>query len=69
MKKYRIELKLEVVQRFLAGEGGSKLLARLLSIPEEKIRTWVSRFRLHGIDGLLSKRSTYSVNRPGFRGG
>ena len=45
----------------MAGEGGSKLLARQWSIPQEKIRTWVSRYRLHGIDGLLSKRSTYSA--------
>ena len=29
-------------------------------MPEEKIRTWVSHYRLHGIDGLRPKRSTYS---------
>lgn len=61
MKKYRIEFKLEVVQSFLAGEGGAKLLAWRWSIPEEKIRTWVSYYRLHGIDGLRPKRSAYSV--------
>jgi len=61
MKKYRPDLKPEVVERFSAGDGGSKLLARQWSIPEEKIRTWVSRYRLHGIEGLLSKRSTYSA--------
>ncbi len=46
---------------FLAGEGGAKLLARRWSVPEEKIRTWVSHYRLHGIDGLHPKRSTYSL--------
>jgi transposase len=61
MKKYSTEFKLEVVQSFLAGEGGAKLLARRWSIPEEKIRTWVSYYRLHGIDGLRPKRSAYSV--------
>ena len=30
-------------------------------MPEEKIRTWVSHYRLHGIDGLRPKRSTYSA--------
>lgn len=30
-------------------------------MPEEKIRTWVSHFRLHGIDGLRPKRSKYSA--------
>lgn len=28
MKRYEAEFKLEVVQSFLAGEGGAKLLAR-----------------------------------------
>ena len=60
MEKYKTEFKLQVVNRFLAGEGGAKLLARRWSVPEEKIRTWVSRYRLHGIDGLLPKRSAYS---------
>ena len=41
MRKYETEFKLEVVQSFLAGEGGAKLLARRWSIPEEKVRTWV----------------------------
>ena len=31
MKKYKTEFKLEVVQSFLAGEGGAKLLGELRS--------------------------------------
>lgn len=61
MKKYQTEFKLEVVTSFLAGEGGAKLLARRWSLPEEKIRSWVSHYRLHGIDGLRPKRSAYSA--------
>lgn len=61
MQKYRTEFKLEVVQSLLAGEGGAKLLARRWSLPEEKIHTWVSRYRPHGVDGLRPKRSTYSA--------
>ena len=49
MKKYKTEFKLEVVQSLLAGEGGAKLLARQWSVPEEKIRTWLSHYRMHGI--------------------
>jgi len=60
MKKYEAEFKLKVVKSFLAGEGGAKLLARQWSVPEEKIRTWVSHYRLHGIEGLRPKRSAYS---------
>ena len=60
MKKYQTEFKLEVVKSFLAGEGGAKLLSRQWSVPEEKIPTWVSHYRLHGLNGLRPKRSAYS---------
>ena len=60
MEKYKTEFKLKVVESFLAGEGGAKLLARQWSVPEEKIRTWVSHYRLHGLNGLRPKRSAYS---------
>jgi transposase len=45
----------------LAGDNGAKLLARRWAVPEEKIRTWVNHFRLHGLDGLRLKRSIYST--------
>ncbi len=61
MEKYKTEFKLQIVKSFLAGDGGAKLLARRWCVPEEKIRTWVSRYRLHGINGLLPKRSSYSA--------
>ncbi len=56
MKKYRTDFKLEVVKSSLAGEGGAKLLARRWSVPEEKIRSWVSHYRLHGIDANCTVR-------------
>lgn len=49
-----------MVQSFLAGEGGVKLLARRWSVFEEKVRTWVNHYRLRGINGLSPKRSVYS---------
>lgn len=61
MGKYETEFKLKVVKSFLAGEGGAKLLARRWSVPEEKVRTWVSHYRLHGITGLQPKRGAYTV--------
>jgi transposase len=61
MKKFETEFKLEVVKSFLAGDGGAKLLARRWSVSESKIRTWVSHYRVHGIDGLRPKRSAYST--------
>lgn len=61
MVKYETKFKLKIVERFLAGEGGAKLLARRWSVPEEKIRTWVSHYRLHGIVGLQPKRGAYTA--------
>jgi len=57
MRKYQTDFKLKVVKLFLDGDSGAKLLARQWSVPQEKIRTWVSHYRLHGIDGLRPKRS------------
>lgn len=59
MKKCQTEFKLEVVKSFLAGEGGAKLLARRWSLPEEKIRSWVSHYRLHGVDGLIRGKKSF----------
>ena len=61
MGKYETEFKFKVVKSFLDGDGGAKLLARQWLVPEEKIRTWVSHYSLHGIDGLRPKRSKYSA--------
>ena len=61
MQKYKTEFKLKVVKSFLAGEGVAKLLARRWTVPEEKIRTWVSHYRLHDIECLRPKRSAYSA--------
>jgi len=61
MRKYETEFKFKVVKSFLDGDGGAKLLARQWLVPQEKIRTWVSHYSLHGIDGLRPKRSKYSA--------
>ena len=61
MAQYETAFKLKVVQSFLAGDDGAKLLTRRWSVSEEKIRTWVSHYRLHGIDSLRPKRSVYSA--------
>jgi transposase len=61
MAKYEAAFKLKVVKSFLAGDGGAKLLARRWSVTEEKVRTWVNHYRLHGLDGSQPKRSVYSA--------
>lgn len=62
MKTYSKEFKLNVVKDHIAGGGGAKLLGRKHGVSEEKVRTWVSRFRLHGEAGLSAKRSVYSTD-------
>ena len=37
MGKYETALKLKIVERVLAVDGGAKLLARRWSVPEEKV--------------------------------
>lgn len=62
MPRYDEQFKLSVVQDYISGAGGEKLLSRKYEVPEEKVRTWVSRYRIHGINGLRPKRSCYSAN-------
>jgi|GEM_PF-3808734 hypothetical protein len=66
MKKYKTEFKLDIVKSFLADEGGAKLLARQWSVPEEKIRTWVSHDRRHGIFKELNRRSVAKSRMQAF---
>lgn len=54
MKNNQIEFKLAVVESFLAGKGEAELLARKWSVSEEKTRTWVSHYRLHGTTGCVT---------------
>lgn len=63
MRKYRTESKLEVVQTFLAGEGGAKLLARRWSDPylgEPLPPAWRRQVRRQ-----CHKRLTQSYRLPG----
>jgi transposase len=59
MDKFETAFKLKVVESFLAGDGGAKLLARRWSVPEERVRSWVSHYRAHGMAGLRPKRGSY----------
>lgn len=62
MRICETKFKLKVVESFPAGEGGAKLLARRWSVPEEKIRTWVSHYRLHGVAALQPKCVVYTAD-------
>ena len=53
MAKYETAFKLKVVESFLIGEAAG------VALVNEKVRPWVSHYRLHGIAGLQPKRSAY----------
>ena len=61
LRKNETEFKFKAVKSFLDEDGGAKLLALQWSVPEEKIRAWVSHYNLRGIDGLRPKRSKHSA--------
>lgn len=61
MAKYDEHFKLSVVQEYLSGCGGYKLIAKRRGLDDELVRRWVLSFRAHGLDGLKKKFSHYSA--------
>ena len=62
MGKYTAEFKLSVVQKYLEGSMGYRLVAEHFSIPNHSlIERWVGFYRRHGEEGLRAKRACYSA--------
>ena len=60
--KYTPEFKHLVVQRYLEGSMGYRMLAEQFGISNfSLIPRWVGFFRLHGKDGLKKKRTAYDA--------
>ena len=59
-KMYSTELKLEIVQRYLKGEIGLKLLAAEYKVATGDIQKWRDAYLEHGISGLCTTHGTYS---------
>lgn len=60
--KYTKEQKLEIVKRYLSGEGSIVSLAREIGAAKDNILQWVTAYRYNGEEALNSKtkNSTYS---------
>lgn len=60
--KYTKEQKLEIVKRYLSGEGSTLSLAREIGTTKEVVARWIMAYRYNGEDGLnlKTKNSTYS---------
>lgn len=64
MAKYSVEFKLQVVQEYLKGPLGYKLLMKKYTLSSTTIlRRWVRAYREFGLEGLKrkDKKTTYSV--------
>lgn len=61
MAKYPTRFKLKIVKQFLAGPFGGRLLARQHGLPYSMIYRWVTRFQLHGREGLAAASGRYDA--------
>ena len=48
MSKYSYEYKVLVVKAYLAGEGGTGLIAKKYNVPRTCVRQWVAQYKLLG---------------------
>lgn len=65
MSKYDTQFKLALVQTYLQGQSGFKVLGRQHGLDPTLLRDWVRRYQHHGIAGLTprerTQRSHYSA--------
>ena len=61
MAKYSYEFKKEVVQEYLDGKGGYRLIAKKFGIPSmTKVKLWVDNYLALGDEGLMRSRKNQS---------
>ena len=57
MAKYTLEFKRRVIQEYLDGKGGYKVLAEKFGVKNKKqVQDWVNTYQLFGTEGLMRKR-------------
>ena len=63
MTKYSYELKRKIVEEYLNGHAGHKILAKKYQIGVSQIERWVNNYRHFGDEGLIRSRNNreYSV--------
>ncbi|MDW5523150.1 IS3 family transposase [Carnobacterium maltaromaticum] len=64
MTKYSVEFKMNIVQDYLNGEGGTPYLAKKYGFKgDSQVRNWINAYKEFGKEGLLHSRrnKTYSV--------
>jgi len=61
MTKYSEDLRRQIVDRYLAGDGGTESLAKEYGVGRGPLRRWIAAYRQHGQQGLSGKHSSYSA--------
>ena len=61
MSKYTKQFKLTVVEHYLTGTAGLKLVAKSYDLAHSVVARWVAMYRLRGADGLDKKFSHYTA--------
>jgi transposase len=62
MSKYSEQFKLSVIQRYLSGPLGFRVVADEAGVGVAMLKRWVAFYRAHGADGISAKpRARYSV--------
>lgn len=60
MTKYDLPFKIKLVQAYLSGQSGYRLIADTYGVDISQLRYWVASYQHHGVSGLDNKRGAYS---------
>ena len=61
MAKYETSLKSRLVQEYLSGHAGYRALSARYGVSLTVLKSWVTRFKIHGEAGLSKKHEHYSA--------
>lgn len=62
MTKYSEDLRRQIVDRYLSGDGGTEALAKEYGVGRGPLRRWIAAYRVHGQQGLSKKHSSYDAS-------
>lgn len=61
MAKYTLDLKLEVVNEYFQGKGSYRSIGKTFGVNHRDVHKWVAQYEAHGVEGLISRYTNYSV--------
>ena len=61
ISKYTEQFKLQLVQQYLGGHEGYRLIAKQYGVKKALVCFWVRLYKEHGLDGLCKKHTYYNA--------